>query len=223
MDSEDIRYLAKQKVYIPTSIYELEHHVNHDIHLLFIFFGATSFLITQLRSCQKHIQSNMTTYSGLQRLDYLFAAKVLFIIDLRVQNFFKSAQQGQFNPETLDFSSMFQEIFRNRTFNTRLPDSIHSRKRRRNDVHHHGRGSNNNQNAGRTPEEKGAWVRNTHINPEWKIKEVEHFGKVYHPHRFNIPKNKSVPICGKYQIQGWCYEICPNDHNTIEHNNPAFK
>jgi len=51
MDSEDIRRLTKQKVYIPISIYKLEHHVNHGIHLLRIFFGAMSFLITQLRSC----------------------------------------------------------------------------------------------------------------------------------------------------------------------------
>ena len=223
MDSEDIRCLTKQKLYIPTSIYELEHHANHGIHFLCIFFGSTSFLIIQLRICQKHIQSNMTTYSDLQRIDPLFVAKVLFIIDLCVQNFFKSAQQGQFNPEPLDFSSMFQDIVQNRTFNARLLDSILSKKRRRDEDHYCGGGHNDNQNTGRPREDKGAWVCNTNMNPEWKIKEGEVFGKLYHTNRHNIPKNNSVPICAKYQIQGWCYENCSNDHNTIERNNPMFK
>jgi len=107
----------------------------------------------------------MTTYSNLQRLDNRFAAKVLFIIDLRVQNFVKSTQQGQFNPNPLDFSSMFQDIVQNRKFNARLPDSIHSEKRRLNNDHHRGGGPNDNQNTGRPREDKGAWVRNPHMNP----------------------------------------------------------
>ena len=126
IDSDDIRRLTKQKIYIPMTINELEHHLNHGIHILAIILSEDCFLIIILKQCQVHIQSNMATYNELLRIDNLFATKVLYIIDLRVQNFFKTAQQGKFCPEPLDFSMMFQDIVLNRSFNARLPESIHS-------------------------------------------------------------------------------------------------
>ena len=37
IDIDDIRRLTKQKVFVPTSINELEHHLNHGIHVLVMF------------------------------------------------------------------------------------------------------------------------------------------------------------------------------------------
>ena len=101
IDSDDIRRLTKQKVYIPTTINELEHHLNHGIHILAIVFGPLCFKVAQLRQFQRHIQTNIATYIDLARQDSLFPAKVLYIIDLRVQNFFKACQQGKFPPNAL--------------------------------------------------------------------------------------------------------------------------
>ena len=124
IDSDDIRRLTKQKIFIPTTINELEHHFNHGLHILCIIFGADSFLVSQITECQRHIQQNQATYCDLLRHDNLFATKVLYIIDIRTQNFFKEAQKGKFSTSPLDFDSMFQEIVQNRTFNATLPSYI---------------------------------------------------------------------------------------------------
>ena len=55
IDSDDIRCLTKQKIFMPTTINELEHHINHGIHVLNIVFGILSFLIVQLTKFQTHI------------------------------------------------------------------------------------------------------------------------------------------------------------------------
>ena len=94
IDSDDIRCLTKQKVYIPTIINELEHRLNHSIHILAIVLSPLCFKVAQLRQFQRQIQTNIATYIDLARQDSLFPAKVLYIIDLRVQNFLKACQQG---------------------------------------------------------------------------------------------------------------------------------
>ena len=216
IDIDDIRRLTKQKIFVPTSINELEHHLNHGIHVLVIVFSADSFLVTQLIDFQKHIQANLSTYCDLLRQDPLFATKVLYIIDVRVQNFFKQAQMGKFSPEPLDFTSMFQDIVQNRSFNANLPTSIATRKRKGDN----GNGDGNPHNGRPGREDRGAWVRNPHPDSEWKIKTTEDFHRVFHPHRDQIPKRNNVPLCGKFHIQGWCYQNCKFDHGNVERSTP---
>ena len=218
IDSEDIRRLTKQKVYIPVSINELEHHLNHGIHILAIIFGILSFLVSQLRAFQAHIQANIATYIELTRQDSLFPAKVLYIIDLRVQNFFKEAQQGTFSPDPLDFTSVYQDIVQNRSFNARLPDTMITRKRKRDEQQH----GNDRDTPPNTTRDKGAWVKNAKANPEWKIKPTEQYGQMFHPHRDHIPKRNNTPLCGGFHIKGWCYANCPYDHDAVERNTPIF-
>ena len=219
IDSDDIRRLTKQRIFIPISINELEHHLNHGIHVLVIVFSDKSFLVTQLLDLQKHIQANLSTYCDLLRQDPLFAAKVLYIIDVRVQNFFKAAQMGNFSPEPLDFTTMFQDIVQNRSFNANLPASISSRKRK-------GDHSDKDNNDGPTHNgrmnrnDRGAWVRNPSPETEWKMKTTEDFHSVFHPHRDQIPKRNDIPLCGKFHIQGWCYKNCQFDHGKVDKPSP---
>ena len=49
IDSDDIRRLTKQKIFIPFSINELEHHINHGLHILAIIVGGNAWLITQIK------------------------------------------------------------------------------------------------------------------------------------------------------------------------------
>ena len=43
IDSNDIRRLAKQNICIPIIIHELEHHLNHGIHILSIICDENCF------------------------------------------------------------------------------------------------------------------------------------------------------------------------------------
>ena len=110
IDSDDIRRLTKQKIFIPTSINELEHHLNHGLHILNIILGIQSYIVKKISGVLNHIKQNQTTYCDMLRIDQLFAARVLYIVDIRTQNFFRQAQQGKFDTAPLDFSSMFQDI-----------------------------------------------------------------------------------------------------------------
>ena len=67
----------------------------------------------------------------MQRCKVLFAAQVLYIIDMRTQNFFRDTQQGIFNTSPLDFTGMFEDIAQNQTFRARLPTSITDESKKR--------------------------------------------------------------------------------------------
>ena len=156
IDSDDIRRLTKQKIFIPTSINELEHHINHGLHILAIVFCVTSYLVQQIKTVLTHIKMNQATYCDLLRNDNLFAARILYVMDVRIQNFFRSAQQGIFAPNPLDFSRMFEEIVDNRTFKAHLPTCIHNVKKKRQEE----------EGNSRNTRQRGDVVRNNHINPE---------------------------------------------------------
>ena len=176
-------------------------------------------MTTQLLGCQTHIQDNYLIYSELQMLDKMFLTKVLYIIARCIQNFFKYAQQGKFVPECLDFTSMFNDVVQNRSFNARLPQFIIARKRK----HENTNEANNNQNGRPKRDDKGVWVRNTRVNPVWKQKDGEEYGKMFHPHCEHLPKREGLQLCGKFHIQGWCYTNYKYDHNDVDRNSLSNK
>ena len=114
----------------------------------------------------------------------MFLTKVLYIIALCIQNFFKYAQQGKFVPECLDFTSMFNDIVQNRSFNARLPQFIIARKRK----HENTNEANNNQNGRPKRDDIGACVRSSRINPVWKQTYGEEYGKMFHLYCEQISK-----------------------------------
>ena len=160
IDSDDIRRLTKQKIFIPTSINELEHHLNHGLHILNLILGNLSFIVIQITGCLKHIKEHQAIYCEMLRSDNLFAARVLYIIDIRTQKNFRSAQQGIFNTAPLDFSTMFENIAQNRTFKASLPSCITNdrQKRKHDDLNEKGPSRNGD-----------VWKKNPTVNPEWKL------------------------------------------------------
>ena len=209
INSDDIRRLTKQKIFIPMTINELEHHINHGLHILIIILHCLSYIITMITGVLKHIKENQTTYCEMLRINQWFTVRVLYIVDIRTQNFFRSAQQGIFAAAPLDFSTMFEDIAQNCTFKAILPPCIMNGRKRKNDEDDPNR--NNNRN-------NGAWKKNMHTNPEWKLRQGESYKEVFHPHRECCPcrPNRSIAICAKSQICGGCFEGCPFDHTKID-------
>ena len=60
IDSEDIRCLTKQNIYIPTTINELEHHINHGLHILALLCRKSSYLVEMIKGCLSHIKVNQS-------------------------------------------------------------------------------------------------------------------------------------------------------------------
>ena len=201
-------------------INELEYHINHGIHVICIVFGEHSFIIVILISVQKHIQKNLATYCDLLRQDSLFAAKVLYVVDVRIQNFLKNCQQGIFSTAPLDFSNMWEQIVQNRSFNARLPSSLVKQKKRKPQDKDTEEGQG--QTLGRyRSKDRGAWVKNNKVNPEWKLKDNENFGTVFHANRDMCPKREGILICSNFHIRGSCYESCRFDHKNIDRGTPT--
>ena len=67
IDSEDIHSLTKQKIHIPTTINELEHHINHGLHILALLCRKSSYIIEMIKGCLNHIKSNQAIYCRIQR------------------------------------------------------------------------------------------------------------------------------------------------------------
>ena len=219
IDSDDIKRLTKQSIFIPTTITDLMHHLTHGIHILAIVFDKESFLVDQLTTILVHIKANLATYSDLQRNDRLFAARILYVTDVRIQNFFRAAQQGTFDPNPLDFSRMFDEIVQNRTFKAHLPSCIHNSKgNREKDKDRDGKDERGNKRQ----KTQGQFVRNTNVYPEWRIRPDERYGTVFHPNTRHIPKKNGIPICCKLQTLGHCNDSCNLCHDAIERGSPLF-
>ena len=80
IDSEDIRRLTKQKIFIYISINELEHHINHGLHILTVIVVENSFIVVMISTCLTHIKHNQAIYCEMLRRDALFTARVLYIL-----------------------------------------------------------------------------------------------------------------------------------------------
>ena len=219
IDGEDIKRLTKQKIFIPTNISDLMHHINHAIRILAIVFDKESYLVQQITTCLVHIKKNQATYCDLQRNDQLFSARLLYVIDVRIQNFFREAQQGHFDPVPLDFSRTFDEIVHNRTFKAHLPSCIHNSKNKKDK----GRDKNDNEQDKKRQKTQGRFVRSPSVHPEWRIRPDERYGTTFHPHIRHIPKRHGIPICCKLQTLGHCHDGCNLCHKVIERNTQTFK
>ena len=216
IDSDDIKRLTKQSIFIPTTITDLMHHLTHGIHLLAIVFDKESYLVDQITTILVHIKANLATYCDLQRNDRLFAARILYVTDVRIQNFFRAAQQGSFDPNPLDFSRMFEEIVQNRTFKAHLPSCIHNSKPNIDKEKDKWEREHKRQRT------QGTFIRNANVYPEWRIRPDERYGTVFHPHTRHIPKKNGVSICCKLQTLGHCNDNCSLCHDTIERGTPLF-
>ena len=134
INGDNIWRLTKQKIFIPTPIHELEHHLNHGIHIIAVICTSKSYLVYQINSVLIHVKPNQAAYCDLQRNDKLFVARILYVVDVRIQNFLYEAHQGNFDLDPLDFSRMFEEIIHNRTFKAHLPQYIHYSKNKRRNI-----------------------------------------------------------------------------------------
>ena len=154
----------------------------------------------------------------MQRCDVLFAARVLYIIDIRTQNFFRDAQQGIFTTSPLDFTGMFEDISQNRTFRARLPISItnESKKRKADSV------SKQDQDDSGRRKPNSAWVKNEKINPAWKLRQGERFKTTFHENRDKCPTKQGIPICTKRQVLGGCFEGCHFNHDELNRGTPEY-
>ena len=210
IDKEDIIRLTKQKVYIPMRTNELEHHINHGVHLLSILFGKDSFIVSQISDCQSHIQENQIIYEDILRHGSMFPAKVLYVMDVRTQKFLKEAQKEIFSPKPLDFSSMFEEIVQNRTFNAKLPCSTHRSKRNR-----ESEDKQDKPNRARK-DDRDKWSENQKPNPEWTLKNGENFSQTLPKNKDKAPYRNNIPIYMNYQIRGSCHDQCSLYHENID-------
>ena len=201
--------LTKQKIFIPTPSHELEHHLNHGIHIIAVICTSKSYLVYQINSVLIYVKRNQAAYCDLQKNDKLFVARILYVVDVRIQNFLYEAHQGNFDLDPLDFSRMFEEIIHNRTFKAHLPSCIHYSKNKRET-------DDNSSNKGM----KGETVRNRDMNPKWQIRPDEKYVQVYHPSTSYTPRHNDIPICYKFQVIGACNNSCSYGHNKVARNTP---
>ena len=134
IDSNNICLLTKQQIYLPTSINELEHHLNHGIHVLSLFLGIMSFVVHRLNICLLHIKENQATYAHMIHNDHI-ATRYLYVVNIRTQNFFRETARGIVDTTPLDVSHMQDDIVQNCTFPISLPSVlVPTKKRHRDDL-----------------------------------------------------------------------------------------
>ena len=195
------------------------HHINHGIRILAISFDKESYLVQQITTCLVHVKKNQATYCDLQRNDQLFSARLLYVMDVRIQNFFREAQQGHFDPVPLDFSRTFDEIVHNRTFKAHLPSCIHNSKNKKDKD----RNKIDREQDNKRQKTQGRFVRSPSVHPEWRIRPDECYGTTFHPNIRHIPHRDGIPICCKLQTLGHCHDGCNLCHKVIERNTPTFR
>ena len=56
IDANNAHRLTKQTIYLLMSVPDLEHHINHEIHLLALIFFCSAFCVKQVNGCLLHIK-----------------------------------------------------------------------------------------------------------------------------------------------------------------------
>ena len=56
IDTNNAHRLTKQTIYLLMSVPDLEHHINHEIHLITIIFFCSAFCVKQVNECLLHIK-----------------------------------------------------------------------------------------------------------------------------------------------------------------------
>ncbi len=89
LDTTDIAQTTKSVFYVPTDIHQLAFATVGFVHLVEVIFGTQSVLYWAIHSWTMHMQLNQLAYEEGFSVDAMFGAKILMLIDRRVQNYLK--------------------------------------------------------------------------------------------------------------------------------------
>ncbi len=89
LDATDIAQTTKSVFYVPTNIHQLAFASVGFVHLVGVIFGTQSVLYWAMHSWTMHMQLNQLAYEEGFSVDAMFGAKILTLIDRRVQNYLK--------------------------------------------------------------------------------------------------------------------------------------
>lgn len=87
INGDDICSLTRHKIFIHVTITELEHHINHGLHILTMIVGSSIIIVIKIKGCLDHIKQNQAIYYEIICTDNLFTTRVLFVIDMHTQIF----------------------------------------------------------------------------------------------------------------------------------------
>jgi hypothetical protein len=130
LDEKDLERLVKASIFLPESIYDLQHHVCHIGAILGIVFGKESFLALQAEAFLNHIKQHESAYEEVFEKDNLNPSKILYRFDHMMQLFVREARKGNFCPNLIDIEDGFDSIYKYKKFSGDLPEQMTPAKKR---------------------------------------------------------------------------------------------
>eukprot|EP00978_Attheya_sp_CCMP212_P017938 scaffold48447_cov36-Attheya_sp.AAC.1 len=129
VSDEDLVTWTRQAIRICVNIPEAIHAIRNTRCCATIFFKATSKIVESLKSCEKHIQTNLIAYEDRAASNPQFLAMLIYAVDTRLYLCLKSCkstaldQRDTVDDSLIDFTQMHSHILTG-NFYQELPSCI---------------------------------------------------------------------------------------------------
>jgi len=231
--------LAKQKLYIPSTIMDMVW-MTQNFHAVIKFcFGPKAHSTVFLRNWADHMYENRNMYMTQHASDPYFFAKVLYAIDHALQKHWHSCSMSDDRLSVNDSVLRMhedQESILSLSFSHQIPKSISDKidnyLEKQADKEDKGKqdkkngGGNGNGNGNNSDNKKNQEVRynSDKSNPHWRLQEGENFSKVFYDKQKECPKTVDGKlICMKFFVRGLCDKACSRAHSLSKEDSKKFE
>jgi hypothetical protein len=215
---------TKSKIQIPRDNNEVITHLENFQGLSKFIFGPTSQIVKSIEPWLKFCKGNKLSLQQQAFDDHAIFAKILTIIDKRVQAFLRSCRDAndsdEINYKYLDFAKHLAVFEEEEISPTPLQPAIAALIRAMKNTNQNKKSewvSNSNQNQSK----KDDWVlkspppkrmkggavssqaKNEHLSQDFKARYARNFTKMWHVSG-DLPEWEGVPICARFHCSGFC-------------------
>ena len=227
LGNDDIMHLTTKTLFIPENIYHLELQITCYKATLGKMLGPKAWVLDLCTTISNHIDTYHTTYTEQFKLDTLFGAKFLFLMDTAFQDYFRSLMASDVHLSEISTYEVRNEITNTLSqakkfsiSSTILPSHIATTKAKAvTTSEKQGGGGGGGRHIQKThkadtptatttfPSEIPEAV-NDNINPAWTIPAGKDYLAVYRL-RAQSPKGKNkegkdMPFCLNFHTNGKC-------------------
>jgi hypothetical protein len=223
--SEEIKASMAQTYTMPMDFNDMTDRIERYNGANGIIFSPTSLLVKRIETLANALQDHRIQIKACGSMDEEYFTKILYALDTRVNLWLLECMEHEnredVNDNLIDFGPLITQIAL-RDFRIDLPPCfkmITSSKKRAAADDNTTTNTATQSNSKKQKEEK-VMVRNENQYAPFKLKNNEHYRNTFcgGGKAKKRPMFKSTQICGKWNIQGYCFDNCNMTESHVPHS-----
>jgi hypothetical protein len=233
VNNSDLKKLAKQKIFLPTSLMDLVWSTQNFHAVIALCFGHESHSASFLQNWIDHMYENRLLYTSLQPSNPYFFAKVMFTTNNALQIQWHSCSsapnRSSVNDNILHMTDT-QDLILRLNFSQMLPNTISDKVMTQLGLgkDEKGKGLGQGKQLGKclpagNQEKQDLVYDNGKSHHHWRIKDNENFAKIFYKNQRECPKtSEGKLICMIFFLQGICTKTCTRTHTLSSKDASGF-